>query len=628
MAERQGGRRSTDGSAQIPASTSAELSSTGHSAADAATPHPDSSASWLGKRIGRYRLRAEIGRGSMGRVFRAEDPALKRMVAVKVLSTKATGSTGERRAQRFMQEARAVAGLDHPNIVTVHDVGQHGQRRFIAMELIDGGDLDKLVKGSGPLDVARACLLASEAAEALDHAHAAGVIHRDIKPSNLMLGRSGRCKVADFGLALVEDAAETTKPDTRAAGTPLYMAPEVICGTPALPQSDIYSLGATLFFLLTGGPPYPGPGKKAVLDQHLNSPVPDIRDHRPLIPDGLAEIIGRCLAKDPAARYADAGQLAKHLRVHTIPVDGSASVTVLAPMAPIRQAPAPAAMKIDWRIVAGASALAAVVLVSVVVLLSMTQSDAAPTAVAPAPAASRVAVGPRPTAPKAERVLAGATDTAMPEATLARQVTSPPKAAPATVAVAKPAPAPAPTPAPVIERAAPAPTPTPAAPAVTVPPRPAGLTRVEAAARPGRPVPLKNPSFEERGPGSEASGFGWLGGGDVHGINNASPHGGRSNAFNNGKWNSIYQSVNVQANTTYTLRAWARLTEGTEGDVQCIYVSGGGTDLREFVTGAEYKQYELTFRTGPSTTRIDIGAGEIKGSSVAACFDDFQLQKN
>jgi serine/threonine protein kinase len=182
------------------------------------------------------------------------------------------------------------------------------------------------VKASGPMDVIHACQLGAEAAEALGHAHRLGIVHRDVKPANLMLSRSGRCKLTDFGLARIDDPGDSYNLGTEAVGTPLYMAPEVARGEPATAASDIYSLAATMCFLLCGRPPYQGKTAKEVLDQHASAPLPDLQAWRPDLPHGLIDSICKGLAKRPKDRFSSADQFASALRVHTIPVGASGSI--------------------------------------------------------------------------------------------------------------------------------------------------------------------------------------------------------------------------------------------------------------------------------------------------------------
>src|SRR5947207_10651536 len=187
----------------------------------AATP------SWKGRRVKRFKLIDEIGRGAMGRVFLAEDLVLKRHVALKLLPAKHRDGRPNHRTERLIREARSVANLEHPNAVTIFEIDQSAGVHYIAMELVEGGNLEKLVQMSGPMEVERACQLMAEAAEALAHAHVRGIIHRDVKPANLLLTRSGRCKVCDFGLALFDEASEDAEWRAKCVGTPHFVPPEI-----------------------------------------------------------------------------------------------------------------------------------------------------------------------------------------------------------------------------------------------------------------------------------------------------------------------------------------------------------------------------------------------------------------
>lgn len=279
---------------------------------------------WLGKRIGRFRLLAMLGQGAMGRVFRAEDTLMSRHVALKVLPRTIKNGTVSVGAEVLIREARAAAAIEHPNAVQIYEVNQAGDVCYVAMELLEGGNLRNLVRAAGPMDLTQACLLCAEAAEALADAHAAGVVHRDVKPANLMLSRSGRCKVVDFGLARLDDAGKSgqwsaAEGSMENVGTPQFMAPEILAGTPASAASDIYSLGGTLFYLLTGRAPYQAKGARELLRMHMDAPVPDVRTFRPEASRGLAEALTAALAKRPAERWATMEQFARVLRVHSIP---------------------------------------------------------------------------------------------------------------------------------------------------------------------------------------------------------------------------------------------------------------------------------------------------------------------
>jgi serine/threonine protein kinase len=276
------------------------------------------SSGWKGRRVKRFRLIDELGEGAMGRVFVAEDTILKRNVALKLLPAKHRDGRPNHRTEKLVSEARSAANLEHPNVVTIYEIDQISGVHYIAMELVEGGNLERLVQMSGPMEVERACQLVADAAEALSHAHARGIIHRDIKPANLLLSRSGRCKLCDFGLAAIDSPEDPQR--MKCVGTPNFISPEVARGKGATAASDIYSLGCTLWFLLTGRPPYSGSSSRDVLKLHVNEPLPDLRKWRPDVPEKLIAVINQACSKDPKTRFDDAEQFAKMLRTFTIPL--------------------------------------------------------------------------------------------------------------------------------------------------------------------------------------------------------------------------------------------------------------------------------------------------------------------
>jgi serine/threonine-protein kinase len=278
---------------------------------------------WLYKRVGRYQVQALLGEGSHGRVFRAEDLQLGRQVALKVFSL----STDKQPADiidRAVTEAKLAAGLEHPHIVHVYEVSETADVCYIAMEMAEGGNLKDLVQGNGPMDYRRACQIIAEIAEALAYAHQRGVIHRDIKPANLMLSGNGRCKLADFGLAILNTRNADGK-QSNVAGTPQFIAPELINAEPATPRSDIFSLGATLWYLLTASAPFAADTVAETLDKQLHDPLPDLTRLQPDVPLTLSRAICKAMEKSPADRYENAEQFASVLRVHTIPVGATGS---------------------------------------------------------------------------------------------------------------------------------------------------------------------------------------------------------------------------------------------------------------------------------------------------------------
>jgi serine/threonine protein kinase len=295
-------------------SESQRLSSANNGTSNHAAVEDDSA--WVGRHLGRFEITEVLGKGAMGVVFKAHDPDLKRDVALKILAKQFIRSQKKTyRLEQFVREARSAARLSHPHTVTVFEIGQDQGWFFIAMELVEGKTLlDLVIKKRKKVPVEQACELVAEAADALSAAHRLGVIHRDIKPSNLMLTLEGRVKVADFGLAQLEDTEDDFELPTKAVGTPYWMSPEQCKGETAIPQSDIYSLGAVLYFALTGEVPFKGKTKREILDQHMSAPVPDPRRIRKDIPESIVKIIQRAMAKNPKERFRDAGEMAIGLR--------------------------------------------------------------------------------------------------------------------------------------------------------------------------------------------------------------------------------------------------------------------------------------------------------------------------
>ncbi len=263
----------------------------------------------VGKKLGEFRLLREIGRGGMGIVYEAVQESLGRHVALKVLP--AGAALDERLAIRFLREARAAARLRHPGIVPVFTSGRDEGILYFAMELIDGHSLAEAI-ARGALDPAQAARLAAEVARALGHAHAAGLVHRDVKPENILVTREGRARVADFGLVLEIDSASRTL-TRHVLGTPAFIAPEQARGQGVDARSDIYGLGAVLYAMLTGGPPYAGEVPSLVLARVLTERPRALLALRPDLPTALAAICERAMAADPAARYASAEALAEAL---------------------------------------------------------------------------------------------------------------------------------------------------------------------------------------------------------------------------------------------------------------------------------------------------------------------------
>lgn len=260
---------------------------------------------------GRYLIDHELGRGGMGIVYLARDLALERSVAIKVLPPDLARLPELR--NRFLQEARTAAGLSHPHIVPIHAVENHGELVCFVMACVPGETLAERVRSEGPLPPAMVSRIVQEVAWALAYAHQHGVIHRDVKPENILLERgSGRALVTDFGIARLADRIQGTPPG-EVMGTPRLVSPEQAAGEQLDGRSDLYSLGVTAFFALTGRYPFEGANAGQLLAQHLTLPAPPVASFRPGLPPALAVAIDRCLAKEPASRFASGEELAAAL---------------------------------------------------------------------------------------------------------------------------------------------------------------------------------------------------------------------------------------------------------------------------------------------------------------------------
>ena len=293
----------------------------------------------IGTTLARYTIESKLGEGGMGVVFKARDPQLGRIVAIKVLPPDAVADPDRKR--RFVQEAKAASALNHPHIVTIYDIGAHGGTDFIVMEYLAGKTLDRLVPAQG-LPSADALPLAIAIADALAAAHAAGIVHRDLKPANVIVGDTGSLKVLDFGVAkLLEPADGSATTRTVAAteagttiGTPAYMSPEQAEGRPVDARSDIFSFGSLLYQMLTGRQAFSGASRLSVLAKILNEePAPPSRLATTMPPD-LERLILRCLRKDPARRYQTMADL--KVALEDVAED---STRVVAPPAPLARRP-------------------------------------------------------------------------------------------------------------------------------------------------------------------------------------------------------------------------------------------------------------------------------------------------
>ena len=264
----------------------------------------------IGRPFGRFRITGKLGQGGMATVWKAEDGLLGRPVALKLLSETLMGSPDARR--RFLHEAETARLLDHPGIAAVHDAGETDGVAWLAMEYVEGETLsERITQRLMPLE--EAVRIVCEAAAALSHAHARGVVHRDVTPRNIMVTRDGRTKVLDFGLALVEGQSRVTTSQTR-LGTVSYLSPEVAIGHTADPRTDLYGLGVVLYEALTGALPFASDRPEAVLYGIVNQPPTPPRTYRPEIPEALERVVLRAMARRPEDRHGSADELAAELR--------------------------------------------------------------------------------------------------------------------------------------------------------------------------------------------------------------------------------------------------------------------------------------------------------------------------
>jgi predicted Ser/Thr protein kinase len=258
----------------------------------------------------RYRLLELVGSGGMAAVYKGLDTLLQRPVAVKML--RESFASDPAFLARFQREARAAANLDHPNVVTVYDVGQDNGRHYIVMEYVDGQDLKTLIRRKGRLHVGEALDIAIQISAGVGHAHKAGIIHCDIKPQNVLVTKDGRAKVTDFGIARALSESGVTESET-VWGSPLYFSPEQASGAPPSPASDVYSIGVVMYEMLAGAPPFQAEKPAALALMHMREEPQPLAIQNPQIPAQLDRIIHQVLSKEPSARYRTAEQLSRVL---------------------------------------------------------------------------------------------------------------------------------------------------------------------------------------------------------------------------------------------------------------------------------------------------------------------------
>jgi serine/threonine protein kinase len=298
---------------------------------------------------GRYRLIAQQGSGGMAVIYKAQDLALGRTVAVKILRPSLTGDPSF--LTRFRQEARNVANLAHPNIVTLYDVGQDSNTYYMVMEYIEGQDLKKLIRASAPFSVDRALHIGIQICAGVGYAHRAGLVHADVKPQNILVTSDDHVKVTDFGIAQALSLTQPQEKQNVVWGSPHYFAPEQASGETPTPASDVYSVGIVLFEMLTGKLPYNGNDQQELALAHIRDAVPHVMDFNVNVPVHLDRIIYKVMGKEPAARYRTADQLGRILISYQKQgSDVTANVplpTPNKPQTPVVQSPMPATPQIQ-----------------------------------------------------------------------------------------------------------------------------------------------------------------------------------------------------------------------------------------------------------------------------------------
>jgi eukaryotic-like serine/threonine-protein kinase len=336
---------------------------------------------------GRYEVEELVGHGGMSSVYKARDALLERHVALKILHEQY--SNDEDFVERFKREARSVAQLQHPNIVTVIDRGEEDGRQYIVFEYIDGENLKERVVRNGRLEVREALEIAVEVARGLAFAHEQGLVHRDVKPQNILLNGDGRAKVTDFGIARTVDVDGMTQTGT-VLGTSNYIAPEQASGQRVDGQSDVYALGAVLYELLAGDVPFPGESFVVVAMKHMHEPAPSLLDVRGDVPLRVAAAVDRALEKDPEQRFPTMDAFAAELEACVAELDrgDDADATMVIPSSTAAPGAKPRRRKVSrWPIVIGVLALVAIAAI-VIGLLAIPGTNES----SPPPATTRVAL--------------------------------------------------------------------------------------------------------------------------------------------------------------------------------------------------------------------------------------------
>jgi tRNA A-37 threonylcarbamoyl transferase component Bud32 len=325
---------------------------------------------------GRYRLDAQIGRGGMSTVYRAFDIVLERPVAIKLMHREIASDSDQ--LERFRREARSVARLNHPHIVTVIDAGEEpsedgtesGSTPYIVLEYVPGETLKQLIRRDGPLEITQAIAYTIELARALGAAHEQMIVHRDIKPQNVLIGEEGGAKITDFGIArtLTEEGLTVAG---RVLGTTDYVSPEQALGQPVTGQSDLYSLGVVLYEMLTGDVPFHGETPVAVAMRHVREQVPDVQRLRPEVSAATASVVDRAVAKDLDYRYHDAAAMVADLE-EVLAIEAARAGQATGEVTSVlRTLPGDTRRRLPWRMQHPARWAASLALVAAIVALAI-----------------------------------------------------------------------------------------------------------------------------------------------------------------------------------------------------------------------------------------------------------------
>jgi eukaryotic-like serine/threonine-protein kinase len=348
---------------------------------------------------GRYRLDALVGAGGMSTVYRAFDTVLERQVAIKLMHREIASDSDQ--LERFRREARAVAQLNHPNVVGVIDAGEDAGMPYIVFEFVEGETLKDRIRRHGRLPISEAVAYAIEIARALGAAHARRIVHRDVKPQNVLIDEEGTAKVTDFGIArsLTEEGLTA---DGRVLGTTDYVSPEQALGRPVGPQSDLYSLGVVLFEMLVGDVPFHGENQVAVAMKHVREELPDVQRRRPEVSSALAAVVDRATAKDLGRRYRTVNDLIADLEdllaIETARAGQATgeATAVLRTLSPRVRRRLPLRLRHPGRIVAALAIVAAAVAVVLIVAADRTNRGAQPTRnIAPPAGSGLKAISPK-----------------------------------------------------------------------------------------------------------------------------------------------------------------------------------------------------------------------------------------